>query len=59
VPDALQELLHPIAVLHTGGRDDHRGHQAEGIHEEVTLASFDLLAGIVALDPPFSVVLTD
>ena len=33
--------------------------QPERIDQDVTLASVDLLARIVAVDPPFSVVLTD
>jgi hypothetical protein len=59
VPEALQELCRAIAVLHTGGRHDHRQDQPEGIDEEVTLAAFDLFARVVAPEPPFSVVLTD
>jgi hypothetical protein len=45
--------------LHTGSRDDHAEEQPEGIDEDMALAPLDLLASIVATDPPFSVVFTD
>jgi hypothetical protein len=57
--EALQELCRAIAVLHPGGCHDHREDESEGIDEEMTLATFDLFAGIVPTEPPFSVVLTD
>jgi hypothetical protein len=59
MPEDLQELFRTIAVLHPGGRHDHREDQPAGIDEEVTLAAFDLVARVVAPEPPFSVVLTD
>ena len=58
MPEALQEQFRAIAVWHAGGRHDHREDQAEGIDEEMPLAAFDLVAGIVPPDPPVSVVLT-
>jgi hypothetical protein len=39
--------------------DGHREDQAEAVDEDVPLAAIDLLARVVALRPPFSVVLTD
>jgi hypothetical protein len=51
-----QELLRPLAVLHTGGRDDDNQDQSEGIDQEVPLAPLDLFARVVAMEPPFSVV---
>jgi hypothetical protein len=45
--------------LDAGRRDDDRQQQPEGIHEDVTLPPLDLLARVIAPDPPFSVVFTD
>ena len=59
MPEALQQQLCPVAVWHTGSRDHHRQDQAEGIDDEVAFATFDLLARVIAPDPPVSVVLTD
>jgi hypothetical protein len=59
VPDTLQELLRAVAVLDTGSRHHDCQDEPEGIDEDVPLAAFDLFAGIVPTDPPFSVVLTD
>ena len=58
MPEALQEPCRAIAGWHAGGRHDHREEQAEGIDEEMPLAAFALVAGIVPPDPPVSVVLT-
>ena len=59
MPEAFQHLRGPSAVLHTGGRDDHGQNQSERVDENMPFAAFDLCAGIVATEPPFSVVLTD
>src|SRR5215216_3292745 len=59
VPEDRKYGLGAITVLHAGSRDDHREDQPERIAEEVALAAFDLLVGIKAAEPPFSVVLTD
>ena len=59
VPEDLQQALGPVAVLDTGRGDDYGEEQPEGIDEEVAFAPFDLLVGIKAAEPPFSVVLTD
>ncbi len=54
-----EKLFRPIAILDAGSRHHHRQDQPEGIDEDMALAAFDLFAGIVPPDPPFSVVLTD
>jgi hypothetical protein len=59
MPQYIQQLHGPVGVLHTGRRDDHAEEQPEGIDEDMALAPLDLLASIVATDPPFSVVFTD
>lgn len=59
VSQDVQELLRPIAVLDNGGHDDHGEAPPEGIHEDVSLTPFDLLARVIAPEPPVSVVFTD
>jgi hypothetical protein len=59
VAEDVEELFRPIAILDAGSRHHHRQDQPEGIDEDMPLAAFDLFAGIVPPDPPFSVVLTD
>jgi hypothetical protein len=59
MPPHLQHLHSSVGVLHTGRGDDYAEKQPERIDEEMTRAPFDLLASIVATDPPFSVVFTD
>ena len=59
MPEHLQELFRAIAVWHISGRHDYDEEEAKGIHEDMPLAAFHLLAGIIATEPPFSVVLTD
>ena len=59
MPPHLQHLHSPVGVLHTRRGDDHAEEQPKGIHADMALAALDLLAGIVATAPPFSVVFTD
>jgi hypothetical protein len=59
MPEDLEELFRAIAVLHTGGCHHYGADAPEGIDQDVPLAPLDLLAHVVAADPPFSVVLTD
>jgi hypothetical protein len=59
MPQPLQHLHGADGVLHTRRGDDHAEEQPEGIHEDMALAALDLLTGIVATDPPVSVVFTD
>lgn len=41
------------------GGNDHGERQSHHIDEDVTLATVDLLAHVVSMGPPFSVVFTD
>ena len=60
LPDQLgQHQLGPVAVLEMGGMHDHGQKQAQGVYNDVPLAPFDLLAGVIAPRPPFSAVFTD
>jgi hypothetical protein len=54
-----QHQLGPVAVLDMGGMHDDGQKQAQGVYDNVPLAPFDLLAGVVAARPPFSAVFTD
>jgi hypothetical protein len=59
MPQAVQQLHRPVAVLHAGSRDRHREEQPEGVDEDVPFAAVDVFGLVVAVDPPVSVVLTD
>lgn len=60
LPDQFrQHQLGPVAVLDIGGMHDNGQKQAQGVYDDVPLAPFDLLAGVVAARPPFSTVFTD
>ncbi len=56
--DPLQEAQGAGGVLDVGGMDDNPEQQAGGVDGDVALAAFDLLGGIIAARPPFSVVFT-
>jgi hypothetical protein len=45
--------------LHIGGLDFSTDQQTQRVGDNLALAAFDLLAGIIAGGPPLSVVLTD
>jgi hypothetical protein len=47
----VQHQLDAVAVHEVGGMDDRAQHEAFGIHEQVALASFDLLATVKAALP--------
>ena len=59
MPEALQQQLSTITVLHASGGDDDRQQQTKSIDEDVAFAAFDLFMRVKAADPPFSVVFTD
>lgn len=54
-----QHEFGPVAVLDVGRMYHHGQDQAQGVYDDVPLASLDLLAGVVASRPPFSTVFTD
>jgi hypothetical protein len=54
-----QQRQGTIAVLDTGGGDDHSQKQPERLDEAMALAAFHLFVGVKAAAPPFPVVLTD
>src|ERR687896_1104820 len=55
MPEDLQERQRATAVLHVGAGHHHAQEQAQGIDQDMSLASFDLLVGVKAVDPPVSV----
>jgi hypothetical protein len=57
-PQLLKHPLGAVAVLDPRTMDHHDEDQPERIHREMTLAAFDLLAGVVAVRPPFWGVFT-
>ena len=59
MPEALQQQLRPITVLHASGGDDDRQQQTKRVDEDVAFAAFNLFMRVNAAEPPFSVVFTD
>ena len=55
----LEHEFGAVPVLDICGVNDHGEHQSHHIDEDVTLATVDLLARVVSMRPPFSVVFTD
>ena len=51
--------LGPVSVLDIRTMDDNGQKQSQSVYDDMALASRDLLACIVSMRPPFSVVLTD
>ncbi|HEX9869922.1 MAG TPA: hypothetical protein VGC99_15240, partial [Candidatus Tectomicrobia bacterium] len=58
VPEDIQQQHSSITVLRTGGRDHHRQQHPSRLDEDMACAAVDVFMGIVAVDPPFAVVLT-
>lgn len=54
----LQKQLGPVSFLDVGRMNANPHQQAHRIHQDVTLAAFHVLGFVIALWPPFSVVLT-
>jgi hypothetical protein len=59
VPDQGQDELGAVAVLNVGRMDDGDQYEPEDIYEQMAFAPINLLARMVAVRPPLSVVLTD
>ena len=67
-PDQLQASIPPtklaqhqlgsVAILNVGGMHNDGQNQAQGVDDNVPLAIVDLLARVIAMRPPFSVVFT-
>jgi hypothetical protein len=57
--DPGQEQLPAITIVEVGGMDPDRQDQAQGVYQQMPLASVDPLGAVIAPDPPFSVVRTD
>jgi len=58
VLDLFQQIPGAVGVLDIGGMDENTEQEAGGIDPNMAFAALDLLGGIVAARPPFSVVLT-
>ena len=54
-----QHQLGSISILNVGGVYHYGQEQSHGVYYDVTLAPSDLFPGIIAPEPPFSVVFTD
>jgi hypothetical protein len=54
-----QHQLGPVAILNAGTMDHHDQQQAQRVDDDMALAALDLLAGIVAVGPPFCGVRSD
>jgi hypothetical protein len=58
VLDLFQQIPGAVGVLNISGVDEDTKQKAGGIDPDMAFAALDLLGGIVAARPPFSVVLT-
>lgn len=55
----MEEDSRSVTILNVGCMNDCSNNQSKRIYEEMTFAAVDFLAGIISMEPPFSVVLTD
>lgn len=53
-----QHQFGPVAILEIGGMNNDSQDQPQRVDDEMPLATVDLLARVIATDPPFSVVST-
>ncbi len=53
-----QEQFGSVTILDVGRMDHHRAQEPQRVYRNMPLAALNLLAGVIAADPPFSVVLT-
>jgi hypothetical protein len=54
-----QKQFGSISILNIGCMHDYSNNQPECIYEQMPFATVDFLAGVIAMEPTFSVVLTD
>ena len=55
----MEEYFGSVTILNVGCMNDYSNHQSKRVYEEMTFAAVHFLAGIIPMEPPFSVVLTD
>lgn len=55
----LEKDFRSITILNIGCMNHYSNNQSKRVYEEMTFAAVDFLAGIISMEPPFSVVLTD
>ena len=55
----MEKDFRSITILNVGCMNDYSNNQSKCVYEEMTFAAVYLLAGIISMEPPFSVVLTD
>jgi hypothetical protein len=54
-----EEYFGAVSILNVGCMNDYGNNQPQRVYEQMPFAAIDLLAGIISMEPPFSVVLTD
>jgi hypothetical protein len=59
IPYQMENHFGPVAILNVGCMNDYGNNQPKRVYEEMPFATIDFLTGIVSMEPPFSVVLTD
>jgi hypothetical protein len=59
VPDQSEKHSSTVAILDVGSMNHYSNNQSKRVYEEMPFAAVDFLAGIISMEPPFSVVLTD
>ncbi len=59
LPYPVEQNLGTVTILDVGCVDCDNQHQSKSVYEQMPFASINLLAGVMSMEPPFSVVLTD
>jgi hypothetical protein len=57
--DQVEQNLGAVTILDVCCMDYHNEYQSKSVYEQMPLASINLLASVISMEPPFSVVLTD
>jgi hypothetical protein len=55
----IEKDFRSVTILNVGCMHDYSNNQPERVYEEMPFAAVNFLAGIISMEPPFSVVLTD